>query len=478
MAAATRDQTSIEGALYELVARGVKDTYFIKDDKEAAHPFQWTYDRWPASLPETRFTHPNNAPRWGGRCEFEFDLPADVLVEATLLVQLPTWLPPEMSPYNLKSVTYETQYGTGRRYGYVKGAAYFLFDRIQLFQDNLLLQEISGDSLYFASLNKGSWNQGYLTQQLAGDHDGTVLAVQRNATPPTLELPLPVPGCMTPGDRGLPLVGLRQQSFRLRLHLRKLEDMVECTQSTSSAPAPWNVSTFTQITQTGSVVAPPLAFDDIGPPILTLRTKQLYLLNEAREALAAEKIEVPYIRYFDNLFSANQLDYVPLDKGGTANLVKFLDATYTVERIFSYFRSTRDLEQNRLYIISNAANVDGNYYTTMQLTIAGQLREGPWTAPTWEFIVPHAKEERYGVTHLPLMNWTRGWRIEDMPAAVREPTGGINFSTADRPMLTVGLTNIEAASTLRYKQSYLTSCCESWGLYVVEKGRGRLEYYN
>jgi hypothetical protein len=39
MSAGTRNQTSIEGGLYELVARGEKDKYFIKDDKEALHPF-------------------------------------------------------------------------------------------------------------------------------------------------------------------------------------------------------------------------------------------------------------------------------------------------------------------------------------------------------------------------------------------------------------------------------------------------------
>ncbi len=106
MAAATRNQTSIDGALYDLVARGAKDTYFIKDDKDSAHPFQWTYDRWPASLPETRWTNPLNQPRFGQRCEFEFDFPADVLVDAAIVIELPSWLPPEMAAANDTSLTY------------------------------------------------------------------------------------------------------------------------------------------------------------------------------------------------------------------------------------------------------------------------------------------------------------------------------------------------------------------------------------
>lgn len=478
MASVSRDPTSIEGALYELVARGVKDQYFLKDDKDAVHPFQWTYDRWPAYLPEIRMTNPLNQPRWGQRLEFEFDLPADVLTEATLVIDMPTWVPPPLAAYNNKAVTYET--GTADRvYGYVRGIAYFLFERIELYQDNVLLQEVSGDSLYFASLNKSSWNQGYLTQKLAGDHDGTNLSIQRNATPGQLELRLPIPGCMAPGDRGLPVCALRSQTFRLRLTLRRLEDLVECSDPDIIHPAPWTKS-FSQLNPSlGMVVTEPaIPLDKIPPPQIVLRTKQLYLTNEARAELEGQKAEIPYIRYFDNVFSANQLDYTPLDKGGTANLVKFLDATFTVERTLTYFRNSIDFMKNRLWNITNSATTDGSYYTSQFFTIAGQLREGSWTPDIWELVIPHAKEERYSATHLPLINWTRGWRLDDMPSAIREPTGGINFSTADRPMMTIALANIEINPVLRYKQSYLTTCCESWAIYKIEKGRGKLLYYN
>ena len=50
----TRHQTSSEGALYELLARGVKDTYFIKDERDSTNPFDWRYKQWPSSIPEIR----------------------------------------------------------------------------------------------------------------------------------------------------------------------------------------------------------------------------------------------------------------------------------------------------------------------------------------------------------------------------------------------------------------------------------------
>lgn len=476
--ATSRDQTSIEGALYDLVARGEKDKYFIKDEKDAAHPFQWTYNRWPATLPEHRYTNPLNEVKFGSRCEFEFDLPGDVLMEATLQIELPSWIPAEMRARNNTSQTYETD-TDNRVYGYVRAVAYFLFERIELYQDNVLIQEVSGDSLYFASLNKSSWNQGYLYQQLAGDHDGSDLAIQRNAQPGQLSLTLPIPGCMSPGDQGLPLCGLRQQNFRLRLTLRPLEKLVETNDSEVFNPAPWNVN-YTQINPdlgtTLTAAAVPLV--DIGQPQIKLKTKQLYLLNDARYQLGNETIEIPYIRYFDNAYSGNALDYAPIPKGGTATLSQWQDATYTVERMFTYFRNTIELEKNRLWNIRNTINTRGDFYNSIQLTIAGQLREGAWPSFVWEQVIPHAKEDRYGVRHLPEMNWARGWRIDDMPPILREPTGGINFSTADRPTYLINLTDIEENPCLGYKQMQQTTCCESWALYKIEKGRGSLKYNN
>lgn len=483
MAVPTRNQTSIEGSLYELVARGVKDKYFIQDDKEAIHPFQWTYQRWPASLPEIRRTNPLNEPRFGQRCEFEMDLPGDVLLEASLQITLPSWLPPEMQSYNETANTYVTG-DTDKVYGYTNGIGYFLFESIQIYQDKILLQEVSGDSLYAAQLTKSNWNQGFLTQKLAGVHDGSRVAVMRNATPGTLKLTLPMIGCGFPGDRGLPLCGLRNQTFRIRLQLRPLERLVECFLPETN-PAPWTQS-FTQTRATGIVPnvvsGSAISRDQIGQPSIVLQTRQLYLLNEAREALAKETIEVPYIRYFDNVFSVNQLDYSPLPLG-TAIITKRVDANYTVERIVTYFRNQLKVGQNRLYDFTNSdASAtfvgDGQFYSSLRLVIAGQVREGPWDSLVWKTIISDAKQERSPSQNVTIMDWSRGWRIGDEPPAQREPTGGINFTTADRPQLNVTLTDIATDPTLGYKQAQMISTCESWALYVIRNQRGGLVYAN
>jgi len=465
-----RSQTSAEGSLYELVARGVKDKYFIQDDTEAIHPFDWRYERYPASVPEIRLTVPTNPSKFNSRCEFEFDLPGDILKEATLLIDLPTWLPSQLAA-NAQNRIITDQNGYVN--GYVNGIAYFLFEKIEIYQDKILLQEVSGDSLYAAALTKGSFNNAFLIQSLAGMHDGSPLSISRNAVPGRLELPLPMIGCSLPGDRGLPLCGLRDQTFRLRLTLRPLESLIESNSPSNSPPTPW-LSRFTQ----GTTTLQGVSRDSIQQPTLTLRTKQYYLGNEARAKLADETIEIPYIRYFDNRFIINQLDYSSVQNGATTNIVRFLDANYTVERIITFFRNQGDKYLNRLWKFTNDKSADKQYYTSIQLTIAGKVREEAWPPSILQTIIGHAKEDRTTANNISILNWSRGWRVEDSLPSLREPTGGINFTTADRPMLSIGLNDVIIDPQLGYKQVFMNSCCESWALYKIRNRRGGLEYAN
>ena len=448
-----RSQTSAEGSLYELVARGVKDKYFIQDDANAIHPFDWRYEKYPASIPEERWTVALNPARFGSRCEFEFDLPGDVLIEAYMCIDLPNILP--------SGATVDEN---GHVYGYVNGVGYFLFEKIEIYQDKILLQEVSGDSLYVATLSKSSYSQGFLADAIAGVHDGSSAGILKNASPGQLEIRLPMIGCCV-GDKGLPLCGLRGQPFRLRLTLRSLEKLIE---SNGPDTKPWN-HRFNDLA---------LARDDIKQPTLTLRTKQLYLDNEIREKLATATIEIPYIRYFDNVFNINQLEYNPVQKGGVASIVRYLDASYTVERVVTYFRNMSKTRLNRLWDFTNDAAPDGQFYATMQLILAGKDREESWSSSVWQNVVNHAKGERYTPKNVAIMDWSRGWRISDPVPAKREPSGGINFTTADRPMLALILNDVSADPYLGYKQVFMNSSCESWALYKIRKGRGGLEYAN
>ena len=89
--ASTRAGLTAEGALYEAVARGNKDTYFFQDDPDKTlNPFENRYDRIPPCIHELRRSPPLNGPEFGRSCEFEFEIAGDLFVKPTVLIDLPS----------------------------------------------------------------------------------------------------------------------------------------------------------------------------------------------------------------------------------------------------------------------------------------------------------------------------------------------------------------------------------------------------
>ena len=190
-----------DGALYELCARGNKDMYFQNDTMTALSPFRNNYKKVPAYVHELRKIPPINNTDFNRIIEFEFEVAGDLFTHPTLLIDLPSWLPNDIAPLNYKSVVTDTN---GVSYGYTKGIGYFLFENIQVYQDQILIQEFSGDALYATRLSRGSLNSAILENELIGYHDGSALSIGRNATPQTLRLELPLLGCQHRDDGGFP----------------------------------------------------------------------------------------------------------------------------------------------------------------------------------------------------------------------------------------------------------------------------------
>ena len=207
-----RNLTS-EGALYELVSRGNKDAYFIQDSPSAAFPFNNAYLPTPPTLYELRASPPIQETEFGRSIDFELEIAGDVVVEPTLRIQLPTWLPDTVAAQNGSAVVADA---AGVRYGYISGVAYFLFEKIQFWQDQLLLQEWSGDGLFATTRSRGSLASAYLENALTGVHNGTARGIQRNAAPQILRLTLPILGCQDLADGGFPRIAAVQQKYRIR----------------------------------------------------------------------------------------------------------------------------------------------------------------------------------------------------------------------------------------------------------------------
>jgi len=460
---------SIEGSLYELVARGNKDVYFIQDEKTSKNLFDNRYNPVPPQIAELRRLPPLNQPGFGRSFEFQVEIAGDFFVEPTLLIELPSWLPPPQALLNSKSVVTDA---SGVSYGYTNGIGFFMFEKIQLLQDNILLQEFSGDALWATSRSRGTLNSAFLDNRLVGLHSGSALSVGRNATPGLLRLPLPLFGCQSLDDGGFPSCCIPQQQYRIRCFLRKIEDLVEASDGRAK-PTPWNQSGWLiQSSASGPVNAfSTLPIQEIQSPSILLETRHVYTDAETRLGLQQVRNEIPFERVYENIFTQNQYDYAPIERGAIAAITRRLEGVHPAARIVNFFRSKRAIQANQLWNISNDIS-GGQFYNNMKLVIAGKDRETLFGPLVWDKLVKHAKEERDSGLPFAIMNWTVGdVRSRRQPFA-RQPEGSVNFTTADRPTL-----YIELNDTIG-KNSVLHSIVETWACMVTEDYRATLWFGN
>jgi len=468
-----RPNTSAEGSLLELVARGKKDVYFMNSSGEARVPFSYNMNTWPATIDEVRHTQPLNMIDFGRTVEWEVEVFGDILVSAALVVELPSWLPLEVAPLNGSNIISDA---SGNTYGYTQGIGAFVFEQIQFYQDQLLLQEFSGDFLYAWNHFQGSLCQEALVLKEFGCHTGTRLDVQRNATPKKLILRLPLIGCAHPDEGGFPFVSLPGQKFRLRCKLRRLEDLVESSNG-QVKPTPWTRSDL-RITDRNGKHTPfrPLTREQIGKPLVTLETTQRYVRNDLQNLMKQNKTQIPFLRPFENKLSLDPSDYIAVGNGGTSYVTKRIDGRHPSESLMILFQSEYYIERNQLWNLSNPMG-SGKYYNLLELLIAAKEREKRWPAVLWDNISPFTKCEKNPGIPVSWISFTIGPQYGYKAPELRRPSGTVNMTTADRPTLWLDIIDTLPSSS---GQKRVTMRCISigWGIYDIQAQRGSLLFGN
>jgi len=455
--------SAAEGSLYELVARGNKDVFFYEDSPASTYLFDSSYEPQQSFISDLRRVPPMVTAEFGRTTEFSFDLVGDLMRNPSILINLPTWLPPQQAALNRRSIVRDLN---GVSYGYTQGIAYFLFENIQFYQDNILLQEFSGDTLWATSQISGTYANSFITMEETGSHDGSAQSIQGNATPPQLRLELPIIGCQA--NDGFPQRAALRHTYRLRCKLRRLEDLVEASDK-SQKPTPWNRQMTIKTSSTGPTPFNTLPREKIPPLELKLETVQVYVGNEMQKAMQTTPLKVRFSRIFENTFTQSALDYTSVVAGGTSVVNRRLDGRHPTSRLIWYFRSSADILANRLYSVATPANKP--YFTTVTLNIASKTREAPLEPFVWRDLVNYSKEECDSGLEIYSMNWTLG----DMPRLrfdIKDATGAINFTTADKPTFYIGLTNPGSTQTTQ-----LNVIQEGWSEYNTD-GKGSAELFS
>jgi hypothetical protein len=457
-----------EGALYELLARGNKDVFFFKDDLNSISPFDNRYAPVPALLHELRRIPPLNGADFGRTCEFDFEVAGEVFVDPTLLLDLPSWLPTVQAAANPQTNITDL---SGVTYGYSNGIAYFLFSKIQIYQDQLLIQEFSGDALYASTRSRGSLSSAFLDNKLSGVHDGSRLRIGWSATPGRLRLRLPLVGCQHSDDGGFPSIAARSQTYKLRLTLRKLEDLVESSDSRMK-PTPWARSDFLYQGQRFTTQQRTA----IGVPSIQLETRHIYLDPETRERLVQSQLEIPFSRLYENVLTYGGKDYDPLSRQALATATRRIDATHPASRLVFWFHKASDILANKYTKCTQDNGTE--YYNNLSLVIASRDRETLASSLLWNKLEHLAKEERDPGPGIGTMSWDLGDLRGREPPFQHQPEGSINFTTADRPTLYTDLANVPVDPTTNQKATELRVVIDTWAVASFERGRGGLKYGN
>jgi hypothetical protein len=469
-------QTYQGGALYELVARGVKDTYFYDDSPGGVNPFSWKYEKYPAVQTETRHVRPLNATgRGAGNASnrtilIDIDQYGDILQSASIHVRLPSWIPPQYQPYIKRGIIRAGTSKTDPAYGYTSAPAHALFSKIEILQDNITLQEVTGDALYVASRHEGSWNRHHYTDEIAGVYDATdPLAIQHSADPDiTYIIPLPF-------IRDFPLVALRGQRFRVRLTLRDIRDIVVCSDPAVGRPAPWSVPTFTAWTSPTDISGTafkPLGLAELDAPTVSIQLVQTYLSNDDRAALSKATYVIPYRRYIThNSYSVGPLTYSTYDAVPPTEpaIIRNYDGLYYVDRIYTVIRSERALQAGR-------RTVSGEHYiNSLQSAYGSTVRDGPWGELVWNRLAQHAHETYASAAAIYIQNYGFGPNTlkTDATHTSYNAPGGLNYSEAVDPNLRLTLADIEADFN-GVKGGKLDIILAATAFYAVENGRGGL----
>jgi len=485
-------QSSPDGALFELVARGKKDTFFFNDT--APSPFNHGYKPTEPHIAETRLTVPKTAPAFGRPLEFELETFGDILREVTLKIDLPTWLPPlalinGQQPSNPQAanqafVIKSIEGGGGKgapeySYGWTNGIGAFLFESIELLQDKIRILELSGDALFFLQNAESTNSQAFIRQRLIGQHNGSPENIGRNATPGTLYLRLPWPAATTNEDPGFPLIAATDQSWRIRLKLRPLDALIE-TEETSETQIikadPFDKNFYYGDLNGHFINFKSIKRIDLPAPQIQLLTRQSYVRDPFRKAITETHLEFPFRRFFPNVMTAGELDYAPFNTNAAATvpIMRRLEGLHPTGRLLTVFRRNQDLRVARYAQTINTAttSTDGNFYNQMKLIIAGRDREQLWTPTVWRDIVSLAHDDRYPGTNQASFNFTVG------APTTKEPSGTINFSTADRPNLYIELQNTRPDPQTGQRTTEILAVVESWDTYVFDNGRGYVKFLN
>ena len=474
--------TSRSGGLLELVARGKKDVFFTANP--VVSYIHSVYIRAAPFTKEIHTTKPRNAPEWGKWVDFDIDHRGDIVRQFYLRVDLPTWLPAVAAAANPSGIVTDS---SGVTYGWTNNIGFQMIDKLQVFEDQVLIHELYGEQLEWRLRQSNPLATTLVLARQVGNRPETPLGIARSATFGQLRVPLAIIGWQHIDDPGFPTVALRAQRYKLRIWLRPLSSLIVASDR-RIAPQPWgSVPLRVQATAMGGVDTSMVtlhksAMNNLG---LSLETTQLYLPTDVNLYLKSTVLRFPFMtaQFQQYTIEDNTMTAAFFSPAGSVNYPMAIDFIGSVSRLFLGFRTEANTQAGDLTNLRppgsgvTAANQVGlivpNFITSMRLNIANIDRVKSWPVAVFREVTSYWKSTRMA---LDLVDAGISEEIYSMTFGGYEsgdPAGTLNFSRATNPMIYLILNGIPYDKRIVSRKTYALLYAESWNIFEISNGRGR-----
>jgi hypothetical protein len=460
--------TSRAGGLLELVARGKKDIFFTANP--IVSRFHSVYTRAAPFTKETYIAKPRNDADWGRWVDFDIEHRGDLLHETYLRIELPTWLPTAAAAANPRGIVTDAD---GVTYGYCNNIGFQIIQKIQFFNDQILIHEIHGEYLDWRLRQLYTMNTTFVVADDVGSRGESALAIGRAATPRQLRVPIPILGWQHLGDPGLPLVALRNQRFRMRVHLRNLDEVVVASDR-RIRPAPWGGKPLRVQSSKGGPVDTSLVTlrrTEMKKPCLSLECGYTYVGADIATFLRAGTWQIPFyhVQFQESTIEDNVMTAAV---SSSVQIPILADCIGSVDHMLVGFRSEASTLSGERHILRSVD--DSPYVRTIRLNIANIDRLKQWPTQIYRDVSSYWKQTR-GALDLGAANG----RLQEIYTLsfggfdLDYPAGTLNFTRAVQPTIFVNLNSVSYDPRIVSRKTFVLLYARSWNVFEIKNGIGK-----
>ena len=465
-----------DGALLDLIARGKKDAYFNQSPTKSW--FHSSYQRRSPSARVIQTEYPTAPARFNHWVDIPLPTNGDILLSADIRIQMPSWLPASVASLNTPQNTVEVLGNDGKfhRYGWTNGIANFLIKRWVLYMDNLEIQQGWGDYNDWNADSQTTQLQAPLIHASTGTHDGTAVSIQLHATLQEVLFRVPIAGCQSRSDTGLPLIALRKQRLFLRLWLLDKTELVESEQIDTinglpiyeTCPVPWGLKPIRILDSSGNISLSgevTVAEYDLGHPVIYGRFTVLHLDKEMQNIMRTIPHSIRYKQQEREDFSIANSDW-PTQSQQIVRYTKRVELMGMYQRLLVSFRSYARTQQNKYRDITPPGN--GEWLNNVSVIVNGTERILPWVPKIMRKLSQNLQLERDVSRALYFLIF--GVSPDE------EPAGPIIFTQKNKVILAMELAYIPLEPQSSTRQSFVSITGESWNSMEIQDGIASIRF--